>query len=397
MNAAEKKATFALASVFAIRMLGLFMLLPVLSLYALHLTHSTPLLMGLAVGIYGLTQAIFQIPFGTLSDKFGRKKIIVLGFVIFILGSIVAAFSTSIAGLILGRALQGAGAVGSTIIALLADLTDDENRTTAMAIIGSSIGVTFAISVILGPLLKNQFGVHSIFWITAVLGVFAILVTLFLIPTPTKSEFHPDAEPTPKLFWQMLKNKQLLRLDIGILLSHALLTMTFVGLPIALKHVMDPNGHGQWLIYLPTLLLAFICMVPMIIVAEKKSKMKTMLLLAIFMIICSEFLFWVAHHSLASLIVSMFIFFTAFSFLEAALPSLISKLAPKSTKGTAMGIYSSAQFLGIFLGGYLGGFLYQHGHLNSIYSTAVLLACLWFYSAWHMSPVKKVVDDKVVE
>lgn len=378
MTVTEKRAAFSLSAIFAVRMLGLFLILPVFSLYALTLKSSSPTLIGIALGIYGLTQALCQIPLGTWSDKVGRKPIIIAGFVLFIVGSLIAGLSHSIYGVIIGRALQGAGAVGSTISAMLADLTRSEHRTKAMAVIGTSIGVTFSLSMVLGPVLNSFIGVSGIFLLTAFLGLIAILILLFLVPKVTQPVFHPDAEPILKLFKFLLRDKELLRLDFGILISHALLTASFVVIPIALKNSANLAVNKQWLVYLPALFFAFVAMVPMIIVAEKKQKLKNFFLISVLLLSLSELILWFNSHSVVVMGIALFLFFTAFSFLEAALPSLISKRAPAAMKGTAMGIYSSAQFLGIFLGGYFGGLLYEHRELSSVFLICAILALFWF-------------------
>jgi len=372
----EKQATYSLATLFAFRMLGLFMIIPVFSLYAQQLKGATPLLIGIAMGCYGLTQALLQIPFGIGSDKLGRKPVIIVGLALFALGSVVAALSHTIGGIIIGRSLQGAGAIGSVIIALLADLTREETRTKAMAIIGITIGTAFSLGMILGPILNNLIQVSGIFWLTALLALLGLLLVYYAVPTPQKLVVHPDAETVPAKFFSVLRNKKLLRLDISILLSHAILTATFIVLPIILQNNTGLNETHQWWLYLPVLLLAFLSMPPFIILAERKYP-NGIFLLSIIGLGAAELLFWYWQHSLIGMAVALWLFFTSFTILEALLPSKVSKTAPPASKGTAIGIYSSCQFFGIFLGGCLGGWLYGHFQAGTVLMVCACLTALW--------------------
>jgi MFS family permease len=384
MQPIERKAAISLATIMSLRMLALFMVLPAFSLYAHNLIGATPLLIGLAMGIYGLTQGIFQIPFGMLSDHFGRKKIITLGFIIFAIGSLIAATSHTIWGMIIGRSLQGTGAVGSTIIALLADLTRENQRTKAMAITGATIGFSFSIAMILGPLLTAWISIPGIFWLAVILSSLAIILLFTWVPHPTANLWHADAEPEPKQLIHILLEPALARLNGGIFLLHAIFTASFVILPISLQNLAGLHGNEQWLLYLPTLLLAFILSIPCIIIAEKKHSLKTFFLAAIVILGIAELLLWFFAHSLLISALSLLLFFTAFSILEAFLPSLVSKTAPPQRKGTALGIYSCSQFLGIFIGGTLGGWLYGAFGLTDVYLFCVILTGLWFAIAFGM-------------
>ncbi|MFN3234713.1 MAG: MFS transporter [Gammaproteobacteria bacterium] len=385
MNSQEKRATYALAGIFSFRMLGLFMILPVFALYAQNLAHSTPFLIGLALGIYGLTQACFQIPFGMLSDRIGRKPIIVAGLIIFALGSLVAALSHGIIGVIIGRALQGAGAIGSTTMALLADLTHEEHRSKSMAIVGMTIGFSFTVAIIIGPILSQLIGVTGIFYLTSVLAFSGIALLYFIVPTPARLSFHQDTEPMLSKLPSVLKNKELLRLNFGIFTLHTLLTANFVVLPIVfLKHASLEESQ-QWLIYLPALLLAFLFSLPMIVAAEVRRKIKSVFVSCILILALTTLGFWFFQFSTFGLLVMLWLFFTAFTVQEALLPSLISKIAPAGSKGTAMGVYSTSQFLGIFVGGLVAGWLFQHFFITDIFLFSFVFAMLWFVVAVNMA------------
>lgn len=384
MTNMEKRATMALSSIYALRMLGLFMLLPVLSLFTEQMPGSTPKLVGLTMGIYGLTQAILQIPFGLLSDRFSRKSIIVLGLILFVVGSVVAALATDIYGVLIGRAIQGCGAVSAAVMALLADLTQEVHRTKAMAMIGASIGVSFGVAITLGPIIAASFGISGIFWIIAILAALAILVILYVVPNPKKISIHRDAEYIPSELSSAINNPDLLRLNYGIFSLHLILMASFVVLPLLLRDSGLENSK-HWLVYLPILVTSMACIIPFIIIAEKKRKMKTVFLGAIATILIANLGFIVFHNQLIGIIACLWIFFCGFNLLEATLPSLISKTAPGDLKGTAMGIYSSSQFLGAFLGGASGGWLYGDYGANGVFILAVLVALSWLLIAFFMN------------
>ena len=385
MTATERRAAVSLASIFSMRMLGLFMILPVFSLYAEHFEGATPLLTGLAVGIYGLTQAILQIPFGMASDRFGRKRVIAFGLLIFGLGSVVAALADSINGVILGRALQGSGAVAAAVLALAADLTREEHRTKAMAIIGMSIGGSFALALVAGPVLNSLIGVPGIFWLTSVLALVGIGVLYLLVPTPAHSRRHRDAQLVPGQIKQVLADRQLLRLDAGILILHTLLTATFVVLPLALRDNAGLAQASHWMMYLPVLGLSVLAMVPLIIYAERRRKLKIAFRGAILLLAAGQAGLAMFHQTWQGIAVTLFVFFAAFNYLEASLPSLISRLAPPDKKGTAMGAYSSSQFFGAFLGGLLGGALYGANGIGAVFWTGAGLSVLWWLMTAGMS------------
>lgn len=377
----EVRATFSLALIFSLRMLGLFMIYPVFAVYARQLPDATPAAIGLALGIYGLAQACLQIPFGMLSDRIGRRPMITLGLLLFALGSVVAALATTLEGIIIGRLLQGTGAVGAVVLALAADLTRDKHRTRAMAFIGMSIGMSFALAVVLGPMLEVGIGVPGIFWLTAVMALLGIVVLFVGVPRPPAHVLHRDTEAVPRLIWRVLSDGQLLRLDFGILVQHAIMTATFLGLPVVLKDMVGVELHQQWVLYLPVLFLSVVFMVPLIIYGERQARLKRVFMLAVAALGVSQLLLALLSHSLWSLVPVMVLFFTAFNLLEATLPSLVSRLAPAGMKGTALGVYSSSQFLGIFIGGALGGWIQGLLGLPGLFGFAGMLAVAWWFSS----------------
>lgn len=380
----EMRSAFGLAAIYGVRMLGLFMILPVFALYARELAGVTPTLVGLAIGIYGLTQALLQIPLGMLSDRVGRKPVIVGGLLVFALGSVVAAMSTSIAGVIIGRALQGSGAIAAATLALAADLTRETIRARVMALIGMSIGMAFLLAMVLGPVLDAWIGVPGIFWLTALLALLAIVVVLLWIPTPVRMKHQLDTEISQSNLGRVLADGQLLRLDFGIFALHLLLTANFVVLPLILKDQFHLATAAHWKVYLPVMLVSFVLMLPFIILAEKKRRMKTVFLSAIALLVAVEGLLFVVSSGLWTTILLVLLFFAAFNLLEATLPSLVTKLSPVDAKGTAMGVYSTAQFLGIFAGGLLGGWAHQHFGLTAVYLLGAVVASLWLLVAWTM-------------
>ena len=403
MSRQEKRASIGLAGIFSMRMLGLFMILPVMSLYAEELIGVTPLLLGLAISVYGLTQALLQIPFGLLSDRFGRKRIITIGLLLFVSGSIVAAMSTTIYGVILGRALQGSGAVAAAVMALAADLTLEQNRTKIMATIGISIGISFGVAMVLGPLLASFAGLSGIFWFTAVLAFGAIVILHKVVPDASKLTIHKDAEPIPALMAKVLKDGQLLRLDFGIFCLHLVMTAMFVVLPLLLRGKLGLAAEDHWMVYLPVLALSVVVMVPFVIVAEKKRKMKLVFVSAVGVLSLASFALYLFSESLWGMVATLFVFFTAFNLLEATLPSLISKIAFAGGKGTAMGVYSSSQFFGAFCGGLLGGFIWDSYGLSSVFLMCGGVLFIWFLVAFgmkspgHMTSLLKHLELQTAE
>ena len=376
MSAAELKAALSLASVFFLRMLPLFMILPVLSLSENTYMYATPQLLGLALGIYGLTQASLQIPFGMLSDRWGRKPIIVLGLIIFGIGSLIAATADSVHGLLIGRALQGAGAVAAALMALAADLTRKECRTKAMAYIGISIGAAFSIAFILGPILYAYIGIKGLFYLSACLSILAIITLLTIVPNPTKKVRNVNS-PNLRDIKSVLVNTSLIKLDISIFSSHLILMANFVAIPITLRDSMQLPTISHWQVYLTAIFASLFIMVPFIMFGERLKKENLFLILSILLIMLSQIGLALFGLSLNFIIIFLVLFFGAFNYLEALLPSKVSKTTQKNTKGTALGVYSTSQFIGIFIGGLAGGFFYQQFGLISVHLFCLFITFLW--------------------
>ena len=379
----ERRAGISLALIYAFRMLGLFMIMPVFALYAEQLPEATPLLTGLALGIYGLSQALLQIPFGMLSDRIGRKPVIVAGLVIFAMGSLVAAYADSIYGIILGRALQGSGAIAAALMALAADLSREEHRTKMMALIGASIGVAFAASMVLGPLINEWIGLSGIFFSTAVLALVGIAILYLVVPDPLEMHFHSDAEVQSGALVDVLSDGQLLRLDFGIFTLHFALMCVFLVMPLELRDTAGLAAADHWKLYLPVFALSLIIMLPFVIIAERNRRLKEVFLAAIatLSIAVAGFIY---SADLTALTLSLLLFFAGFNLLEASLPSLISKTSKATLKGTAMGVYSSSQFLGAFAGGLVGGAAHELWGIDGLYITVLVVVLLWLLLASSM-------------
>ncbi|WP_163648115.1 MFS transporter [Modicisalibacter sp. 'Wilcox'] len=390
----ERRAITGLAGLYATRMLGLFMVLPVLALYANDLSGATPLLVGVALGAYGLTQAVLQIPFGLLSDRVGRKAVIAGGLLLFMLGSVIAAEADTIYQIILGRCLQGSGAVAGAIMALLADQTREEVRTAAMATIGLSIGVAFAIAMVVGPLVAAHFGLTSVFWLTALLALVSLLVLWKLVPAAPRLVRHRDVGLDRDQLRSTLSSASLLRLDFSIFSLHLILTAAFVAVPFRLVDVGIQASHQGWF-YLAVMGLAFVCMVPLVIIAEKKRRMKATFVGAVAGMTLILLALGELGHQRWALLGLLWAFFVVFNLLEATLPSMISKLAPAGAKGTAMGVYSTSQFLGAFLGGVLGGALSSHFGYDAVFLGAALLGAVWLAVIWKM-PAPRHLSSEIV-
>ncbi|MEB0042718.1 MULTISPECIES: MFS transporter [unclassified Pseudomonas] len=395
MSGSETRAASGLALVFAFRMLGMFMVLPVLATYGMDLAGASPALIGLAIGAYGLTQAVLQIPFGMISDRIGRRPVIYLGLIIFALGSLLAANADSIWGVIAGRILQGAGAISAAVMALLSDLTREQHRTKAMAMIGMTIGLSFAVAMVVGPLLTRAFGLSGLFLATGGMALLGILVVAFMVPHSTGPLTHRESGVARAALGATLRHPDLLRLDLGIFVLHAMLMSSFVALPLALVEKAGLPKEQHWWVYLTALLISFFAMIPFIIYGEKKRQMKRVLLGAVCVLLLTELFFWAFGDTLRALVIGTVVFFTAFNLLEASLPSLISKVSPAGAKGTAMGIYSTSQFLGSAAGGILGGWLFQHGGLSIVFLGGAALCAIWLAFAVTMREPPYVTSLRV--
>lgn len=391
MTRSERRTGGLLASVYALRLLGIFLLLPVFSLYAAGLPGGeNKAMVGLAFGIYGLTQAIFQLPLGMASDRFGRKKVIYFGLAIFALGSFLSAFAHNITLLVLARALQGAGAVSAVVVALLADLTREEVRTRAMAMVGLSIGLTFSASLIIGPLLEQYIGVPGIFILTGLLIIAAVLVVHFAIPNPENLRLHEDAETKLNLLPTVLKNRELWRLNFGIFALHCAQMALFVALPFVLEKHLHFTESGHWKVYLPVTLIGIVLMVPAVIIGETRHKLKPVLLAAIVLMALAQFGLAQGAYSLWGILIALALYFIGLNILEAILPSWVSKVSPPQVKGTAMGVYNTAMSLGLFSGSLAGGILLQHFDAAAVFYFCGGLMLLWGLVALFSAPPRAV-------
>jgi MFS family permease len=381
MSRIEKRALYTLSGLYVSRMLGLFMVLPVMAIYGQDLIGQNPMLLGLAIGIYGLSQAILQIPLGMLSDRIGRKPVIVMGLVIFAVGSLVAGFSDHIYGVIIGRTLQGMGAIAASVMALLTDLTREEHRTRAMAFIGMSIGLSFSVAMILGPWLAALGGLSLIFHVTAALAILGIVITIFAIPAAQTQIIHRDQKVMRDQVKKALLHPVLLRLDVSIFILHAVLTGCFTALPsLLLNSGLEADLHG-W-VYAPVMIVAFILMIPLVIIAEKKHKMKGLQLFCFALLMLSQVLLAFASSSMWMIIFTILLFFVAFNYMEATLPSWLSKMAPAGAKGTAMGLFSTSQFAGAAFGGIFAGWILQNFDVQYLFLALAGLLAVALWVAW---------------
>ena len=382
----ERRATISIASVFGFRILGLFMILPVVAVATRDYHDFSPLLLGLVIGAYGFTQALLQIPLGLLSDRLGRRPVLVGGLLMFVLGSLVAAWSDTMWGLFVGRALQGTGAIASTLMALAADLTVEDNRSKVMATIGGSIGFSFILAMMAGPFINQYYGLSGIFWLTAALGVVAIFVVIKVIPQPARACFNREATVDVRQITNLLKDQNLQRLNVGIFILHFALMAVFLLLPDLLQiHIGVDDKNLPWA-YLMLLGGGFFLMLPIMILAEKYRLQRIALLGAILILALTSLLIVVTKLPNVLLIL-LTAFFAAFNLLEALLPSWVSKVCPVGNRGTAMGVYSSSQFFGAFIGGLVGGFCLQYFGANGVYFAISVVALMWlFFSVGLQSP-----------
>lgn len=396
MTSSEWRTAAGLSGIFGLRMFGLFLVLPVFAVYGPELTGATPALVGLAIGIYGLTQALLQIPMGFLSDRFGRRRIILAGLLAFALGSVVAAVSEHIIGVILGRALQGGGAIAAAVLALAADLTEPRQRTKVMALIGMSVGATFLAAMVLGPVLAGIGGLASLFWVSAVLALLAVVVLYRVVPIPPPQRSHADAGPVRGRFRGVLHDPNLLRLDLGIFCLHFTLTAAFVVVPVLLRDTLALPVESHWLVYVPVLLLSVVALVPAIVCSERLGWHRGVLFGAVVCLTLAQLGLASAGTSWA-LLIALWLWFAAFNVLEATLPALISRYAPAVSKGTAMGVYASAQFAGAFLGGTVGGIVQGLGGAAWVLLAGCLVSLVWLLVLPGMAQVPDSREGAVAE
>jgi len=384
MTSFERRATFGLGGIYFLRMLGPFMVLPVLAVHVDELAGATPTLIGFAMGAYGLTMALFQVPFGIYSDRYGRKPVIALALALLAIGSIVAALADSVWMMILGRALQGAGALGAAMMALVADLTREEQRTKAMAVLGMSIGASFMLALVVGPMLNHWMGVAGIFWLNLLLALVCAVLLFRVVPDPKRSHSHRDVVTIPGKIRGVLADRHLQRLNIGILIQHGIIMAMFTALPFVLRDELGfASGQQAWF-YLPVLLLSVLAMGPLVMASERRRKTKEVFLVSVALVGIGQLLLGLQEPSVWFVGAALALFFAGFNTLEATLPSLISRQAPADARGTAMGIYSMAQFFGVFLGGLYGGWAYGHFGLDGVFYGCSAAALLWFVVAYGM-------------
>lgn len=383
MTGQERRSSVSLAFIFALRMFGLFVVLPVFALEARKLPGGDDVaLVGLAMGIYGLTQGVLQIPFGLASDRWGRKPVMVVGLVIFAVGSFLAASAASLPWLVVGRALQGAGAISAAVTALLADQTRDTVRTKAMAMVGASIGLMFAVSLVLSPLLVAWVGLHGLFAITGTLALVGIAVVLWWVPAEIRQHAHAPRGSIR----EVLRLPALLRLDYGVFMLHAVQLAMWMALPAMLVQAGLPKDHHWW-VYLPAVLASFFVMGATLFPLEKRGYLRAVFLSAVGLIAlvqCALLGLAPFHPGVWTMGVVLFLFFCGFNVLEASQPSLVSKIAPSQVRGTALGVYNTLQSLGFFTGGVLGGMLVKHIGPQGLFAVCAGAMLSWLLVAWPM-------------
>jgi MFS family permease len=386
MSSLEVRASASLASIFALRMLGLFLILPVFAVHARAIPGgSDPAMVGLALGIYGLTQGVLQIPFGAASDRWGRKPVIVAGLLLFAVGSFIGAFAHDIAWTIVGRAIQGAGAISAAVTAFIADATREEHRTKAMAMVGASIGLTFALSLVGAPPLYAAVGMEGLFALTGLLALAAIAVVLWVVPAAPARVHHDD----PATARSVVFDAQLLRLNFGIFALHMVQMAMFVVIPVLLVERAGLALPQHWQVYLPVVLVSFALMMPPIMAAERRSRMRHLFLGAIGLLLVVQLGLMAWAPSLAWIAGWLLLFFVGFNVLEASLPSLVSRVAPSSAKGLALGIYNTTQAVGLFAGGALGGVIAARWGAQGVFACAAVVMALWWVIALGMREVPK--------
>ena len=374
MNSTERIFSLKISLIMSVRMLGLFMLFPVMSVYASEYDNSTPFLVGMAIGIYGLTQAIFQIPFGYLSDRFGRKPILIIGLLIFFIGSVIAANTSNILLVVIGRAFQGGGAISAVLMAFLADSVNEENRAKANAFVGLQIGVAFMLSLLIGPIISAKVGLQGLFWSIAFLSVLAMLIVLSLKHSPPVIYYKLSLRA-----FKDIMTKELIAIDFSVFSLHLILAAGFIVMPILIVENQIVSMSDNWHLYLPAMLLSFLGMLPLIVISEKFQKTKYILIFSILLLIVSQLLFLNTNYNFSLFLATLTIFFIAFNSIEALLPSLLSRKASSEKRGLAMGVFSTSQFLGTFFGGAIGGLIYDIYNLNSVFLFTIFVAIIWWF------------------
>jgi MFS family permease len=385
MSSLELRASLSLASLLALRMLGLFLILPVFAVHARHLPGgASQTMVGLALGVYGLTQGILQIPFGMASDRWGRKRVIVVGLALFAAGSFLAAAAQDITLVIVGRALQGAGAISAAVMAMAADLTRAQHRTKAMAMMGGSIGLMFALSLVGAPWLYPLIGMSGLFALVGLLSLAGIAVTLLGVPAEPTASHDPRREVRPAMLLEVLANVELLRLNFGIFVLHVVQIAIFVVVPVALVNHAGLALSEHWKVYLPVIIGSFVLMAPPLLHAERRNRLKFLFLASIALLAAVELGLAVCYDNFGFLVGLLLFFFVAFNILEACLPSLVSRIVPAASRGTALGVYNTTQALGLAVGGAVGGALAQHLGDRAVFVFGFAAVALWFLVASSM-------------
>ena len=388
MNSIERIFALKVSLVMSVRMLGLFMLFPVMSVYASEYDNSTPFLVGMAIGIYGLTQALLQIPFGYLSDRFGRKPILILGLLIFFIGSVIAANTSNILLVVIGRAFQGGGAISAVLMAFLADSVNEENRAKANAFVGFQIGVAFMLSLLIGPIISAKVGLQGLFWSIAFLSILAMLIVISLKHSPPVIYYKLSLRA-----FKDIMTKELIAIDFSVFSLHLILAAGFIVMPILIVENQIVSMSDNWHLYLPAILLSFLGMLPLIVISEKFQKTKYILMLSILLLIVSQLLFLNTNYNFSLFLATLTIFFIAFNSIEALLPSLLSRKASSEKRGLAMGVFSTSQFLGTFFGGAIGGLIYDIYDLNSVFLFTIFVAIIWWFLILFMPLKTKTLQE----
>jgi MFS family permease len=381
--ALERRIVAAVAGLYGSRMLGLFMVLPVMALYFGDYRGATPFLLGVSLGIYGFTQAIFQIPLGLLSDKIGRRSVIIGGLVLFVLGSVVAGLADSAVGLIVGRALQGTGAIASTLMALITDFTSEQNRTKAMAAVGGTIGISFALAMVIGPVIAAAAGLSGIFWLTAAFGLLGTVIVWFAVPSAVPRRQNRETLTDLSAIGRLLRDPVLQRLNLGIFSLHLVLMAAFVAVPSILSLELAIPEKDLWWVYIVLLGGGFVIMLPAVIVGEKYARQKHSFISAIALMALSVLILGLYRSDWVTLLM-LLLFFSAFNLLEASLPSWLSKVCPAGNRGTAMGIYSTSQFMGAFVGGVIGGWALGSVGIDGLFFILAMILLIWLVVALGM-------------